>query len=68
MKILSSFMAANVEGADRISYTYSEIDEESGKILGQPKKESFVVLDGELLGHITAIRDYVRRHKLQEEK
>lgn len=68
MKILSSIMSANVEGAERLSYTYSNVDEATGKILGQPRKESFVVLDDEVLGHIFALREYIKKNKLQDEE
>lgn len=60
-------MSANVEGAERLSYTYSNVDETTGKILGQPRKESFVVLDDEVLGHIFAIRDYIKKRIQNEE-
>ena len=33
MKQLSSFMALNVNGGDRISFTYDTIDENTGKMI-----------------------------------
>lgn len=63
MKLLSSFMALNVNGTDRISFTYDEINEE-GAPLSQNNKESFYAVDSELISHINAIRDYIRTHKL----
>ena len=31
MKRLSSFMVMNIEGSDRISYTYNEVDKDTGE-------------------------------------
>lgn len=65
MKQLSSFLALSVNGTDRISYTYDEIDSDTGDLIDGNKKESFFVVDEELRGEINAIRDYIREHKLQ---
>lgn len=64
MKQLSSYMALNVNGGDRISYTYDEIDPETGEPTSTNNKASFYVLDEGLRGHVEAIRDYIREHKL----
>ena len=64
MKQLSSFLALNVNGGDRISYTYDEIDENTGEVTNANVKESFFVVDEELRGHINAIRAYIRENKL----
>ena len=64
MKQLSSFMVLNVNGGDRISYTYDEIDGETGDIISQNKKESFYAVDNTLLNDIEKIRNYIRLNKL----
>ena len=64
MKQLSSFMVLNVNGGDRISYTYDEIDGETGDVISTNNKESFFVVDSELRGSIEDVRDYIREHKL----
>lgn len=64
MKQLSSFMALNVNGGDRISYTYDTIDDTTGDVIDANAKESFFVVDEELRGHIEAVRDYIRKNKL----
>lgn len=64
MKQLSSYMVLNVNGGDRISYTYDEIDDSSGNLLESNTKESFFVVDEELRAHIEAIRAYIRQNKL----
>lgn len=66
VKQLSSFMALAVNGGDRISFTYDEIDPDTGDLIDGNKKGSFFVIDDELLGHINAVRDYIRSHKLQD--
>lgn len=65
IKQLSSFMALAVNGGDRVSFTYDEIDSDTGDLIDGNKKESFFVVDEELRGEINAIRDYIREHKLQ---
>ena len=64
MKQLSSFMVLNVNGGDRISYTYDEIDGETGDVISTNNKESFFVVDSELRESIEDVRGYIREHKL----
>jgi len=64
VKQLSSYMVLNVNGGDRISYTYDTIDEDTGDVIDTNTKESFFVVDEGLRGHVDAIRDYIRQHKL----
>lgn len=64
MKQLSAFMAINVNGGDRISYTYEQIDDETGEVVAANTKESFFVTDKALRTNIEAIRDYIRDNKL----
>ena len=65
MKQLSSFMALNIDGGDRVSYTYNEINDETGEPISTNNKGNFYVVDEELREHINAIRDYIRKNKLQ---
>lgn len=66
MKQLSSFMALNVNGGDRISYTYDEIDPNTGEPVSTNNKASFYVLDEDLRAHVEAIREHIRTSKLAE--
>ena len=66
MKQLSSFMALNVNGGDRISFTYDTIDENTGNMIDANTKESFFVVDDDLRAHIEAVRNYIRTHKLAD--
>lgn len=63
IKQLSSFMVLNMDGADRVSFTFNEVDT-SGELVSQNNKKNFIAVDSELQNHITAIRDYIREHKL----
>ncbi len=66
MKQLSSFMALSVNGGDRISYTYDELDDETGEVISANNKASFYVVDNTLRTSINAVRDWLRDHKLSE--
>lgn len=67
LKQLSSFMAMSINGGDRVSFTYDEIDPDTGEPTSTNKKQSFYVVDEELRSHIDAIRKYIRDNKLSEE-
>ncbi len=64
VKQLSSFMVLNVNGGDRVSYTYDEIDADTGEVVGSNAKESFFVVDAGLRADIEAVRDFIRQNKL----
>ena len=64
MKQLSSFMVLNVSGGDRVSFTYDEIDADTGDVISTNNKESFFVVDSALRSSIDEVRDYIREHKL----
>lgn len=64
MKQLSSFLVLNVNGGDRISYTYDTIDDETGDVIDTNTKESFFVVSEELRAHLNSIREYIRENKL----
>lgn len=66
MKQLSSFMVLNVNGGDRVSYTYDEIDPDTGNVMSTNNKESFFVVDDDLQANIEGIRDYIRENRLSE--
>lgn len=64
IKQLASFAALNVNGGDRISYTYDEIDAETGDMISSNNKGNFFVVDEELRTLIEATRQYIRDNKL----
>lgn len=64
IKQLASFAALNVNGGDRISYTYDEIDAETGDMISSNNKGNFFVVDEELKALIDSTRQYIRNNKL----
>lgn len=66
MKQLNSFIALNINGGDRISFTYDEIEENTGEPISVNNKKSFYAIDSGLVAHINAIRDYIRENKLDD--
>ena len=64
IKQLASFAVLNVNGGDRISYTYDEIDAETGDMISNNNKGNFFVVDEELRTLIEATRQYIRDNKL----
>ena len=66
IKQLASFAVLNVNGGDRISYTYDEIDAETGDMISSNNKGSFFAVDPTLKGKITQLRNYIIENKLSE--
>ena len=66
MKQLASFIVLNVNGGDRISFTYDNIDNETGTPVESNIKETFFAVDTDLKSHIEAIRDFIRENKLED--
>ena len=64
IKQLASFAVLNVNGGNRISYTYDEINGETGDVISGNNKESFFVVDSNLMMDIDSIREYIRNKKL----
>lgn len=63
MKILTSFTHLVTGEGDRISFTYSELDEQ-GNVISQNNRENFVVTDSGVRQNINAIRSYITENKL----
>ncbi len=66
IKQLASFAVLNVNGGDRISYTFDEIDAETGDVISMNNKGSFFAVDSALKSKITGIRNYIIENKLSE--
>lgn len=49
---------------DRIAFTYSTIDTESGKVISQNEKGNFLIFDDGLLANIKKIEDYINKNQL----
>lgn len=66
IKQLASFAILNVNGGERISFTYDELDSETGDVISSNNKGSFFVVDDKLAKNIDSIRQYIKEHKLSE--
>ena len=67
IKQLASFAVLSVNGGDRISYTFDEIDAETGDMISSNNKGSFFCVDSALKSKITGIRNYIQENKLADE-
>jgi len=66
IKQLASFAVLNVNGGDRVTYTYDEIDADTGDMISSNNKGSFFAVDATLKSKITSIRKYITDNKLGE--
>lgn len=67
IKQLASFAVLSVNGGDRVTYTYDEIDSETGDMISSNNKGNFYAVDPSLKGKITQIRNYIQENRLTEE-
>ena len=66
IKQLASFAVLNVNGGERVSFTYDEIDAETGDMISSNNKGNFFAVDENLKKDIEDIRAYIQEHKLTE--
>ena len=66
IKQLASFAAINVNGGQRVTFTYDEIDPDTGDVISQNNKGNFYAVDKTLLKNIESIRIYIAENKLSE--
>ena len=66
IKQLASFAVLNVNGGNRVSFTYDEINAETGDVISSNNKGSFFAVDANLKSRIDDIRTYIAEHKLAE--
>lgn len=66
IKQLASFAVLNVNGGDRVTYTYDEIDADTGEMISSNNKGNFFAVDTTLKKNISAIRTYISNNKLGE--
>lgn len=67
IKQLASFAVLSVNGGNRVTYTYDEIDAETGDMISSNNKGSFFCVDSALKSKITGIRNYITENKLTED-
>lgn len=68
IKKLTSFGKFNTGEGDRITFSYSVIDADTGVVKEQNKRGNFLVLDATLQKHVTAIAKYIEDHFLTEKE
>lgn len=66
IKQLASFAVLNVNGGERVSFTYDEIDAETGDMISSNNKGNFFAVDANLKKDIEDIRAYIQEHKLAD--
>lgn len=66
IKQLASFAVLNVNGGERVSFTYDEIDAETGDMISSNNKGNFFAVDAGLKKDIEDIRAYIQEHKLAD--
>lgn len=64
IKKLTSFMKLSTGEGDRIAFSYSVIDKDSGKIVEQNQRGNFLILDDDVVAHVAAIEKYIKENKL----
>ena len=66
IKQLASFAVININGGQRVTFTYDEIEPDTGDVISQNNKGNFYAVDQTLLQNIESIRSYIQEHKLSE--
>ena len=66
IKQLASFAVLNLNGGERVSFTYDEIDAETGDMISSNNKGNFFAVDADLKKDIEDIRTYIQEHKLAD--
>lgn len=66
IKQLASFAVLNVNGGSRVTYTFDEIDGDTGDLITSNNKGSFFAVDSDLAASIESIREFIRENKLAE--
>jgi hypothetical protein len=59
-------MVINVNGGNRITYTFDEVHDETGELISQNNRGNFFVVDDTLRKHVEAIRKYIGENKLND--
>ena len=67
MNQIDSVAILNVNGRDRISYTYDKINVDTGEPISENNVGGMWVFDESIVEHINAIRKYILDTKLNEE-
>lgn len=63
---VTSFMALNVDGIDKIVYTHSAIDANTGKEIVGNQKGNFYAVDEDVSNAIDVIKKYILKNQLED--
>lgn len=66
MKALTSFTKLTTGEGIRIAYTYSVINDDTGEVISQNNKGSFIALDQSLRAHLNAVDSFISEHYLAD--
>ena len=66
IKQLASFAVLNVNGGNRVTYTFDEIDADTGEMISSNNKGNFFAVDADLKSDIEQIRNYIINNKLSD--
>lgn len=64
IKKLTSFMKLSTGEGDRIAFSYSLVDTDTGKVVSQNERGNFIILDDDVAAHVAAIEKYIKENKL----
>jgi hypothetical protein len=66
MKLLTSFTKITTGEGIRVAYTYSEVNVETGEVISQNNKGSFIAMQPTLKQHLQEVDDFISEHYLSE--
>lgn len=66
MKLLTSFTKLTTGEGTRVAYTYSVVDEDTGEVISQNNKGSFIAMNPSVKQNIDAIDNFISEHYLAD--
>lgn len=59
MKQISGFSVVEINNGKRITYTYDEVDDDTGDLISTNNRKSFYAVDEKLINNIKSITEYI---------
>ena len=66
MKLLTSFTKLTTGEGTRVAYTYSVVDDNTGEVISQNNKGSFIAMVPAVKSHLDAVDQFISEHYLSE--
>lgn len=66
MKLLTSFTKLTTGEGIRVAYTYSVVDDNTGEVISQNNKGSFIAMVPAVKSHLDAVDQFISEHYLTE--